>query len=167
VTGLQAGVILVALGAGATVIWGQHQDLVKFRDALTAAHDQVSDLTRQLDGLATENGALAMENADLARHLEDTLSLSEAIQARADAAERDLRDARADASDPPPLEVREVRSSADFPIERAMAKDGDTVAGFAEREGSTEAVVRALNPWLEDTRFLSARQTLWVPKRRP
>jgi hypothetical protein len=64
------------------------------------------------------------------------------------------------------LDVREGRGTADFPIQRAMAEAGDTVAGFAGREGTTEEIVRALNPWLGEATELDGFQTLWVPKRR-
>lgn len=60
----------------------------------------------------------------------------------------------------------EVGGPVDFPIMRAMARPGDTVAVLAAREGTTPDVVRALNPWLPGVQAkLQDRQALWVPKR--
>jgi len=104
--------------------------------------------------------SLETERENLLLELEAALRIGERLSDRVDTLERDLAEARATR-----LDVREIRSPAEFPIERAMAEAGDTVSGFAAREGTTEAVVRALNPWLKDAETLEAFQTLWVPKR--
>lgn len=60
---------------------------------------------------------------------------------------------------------REVLSSADFPVERAMAKDGERLSAFAARERTSSAVLKALNPWLDETTPLKSFQVLWIPKK--
>ncbi|WP_155976152.1 hypothetical protein [Novispirillum itersonii] len=60
-----------------------------------------------------------------------------------------------------------VGGRVDFPIMRGMAREGDTVATFAKREGTTPDVVIALNPWLKGQKGgqLADRASLWIPKR--
>ncbi len=159
VTGVMAVLAIVAILVLSGVVWRQQIVVSDLRAALTEAR-------READTLGEHAELLSVENGDLARHLEQALSLSETIQARADAMEIALEQARAEAESARQtrLQVREVRGTADFPIERAMAKAGDTVIGFAAREGTTEDVLRALNPWLDGAGTLSAWQTLWVPK---
>jgi|GEM_PF-2882882 len=149
---------LAVVGLAGLVLF-QAQTVADLRGTLAQVRAEAQVEAERADRLADENG-------DLARHLEDALSLSETIQARADSMERELARSRAETAEAreTQLEVREVRGTADFPIERAMAEAGDTVEGFAVREGTTEAVVRALNPWLDGTETLSAWQTLWIPK---
>lgn len=59
-----------------------------------------------------------------------------------------------------------VGGRVDFPVLRGMAREGDTVATFAKREGTTPDVVLALNPWLKGHKgALADRASLWIPKR--
>lgn len=154
-----ATLAIVAVLVLSGMVWRQQTTVSDLRTAL-------ADARREADTLRERAELLAVENGDLAHHLENALTLSETIQVRADAMEIALEQARAEADSArrTRLEVREVRGTADFPIERAMAEAGDTVSGFAAREGTTEAVLRALNPWLDGADTLSAWQTLWVPK---
>lgn len=140
----------LALGAGIGVYgWKVLQD----REAA------VADLRAERQDLSARLATVTAERDTLVAELEAALRIGEDLSLRVDALQADLAEARSTR-----LEVREVRGTADFPIERAMARGGDTVAAFAEREGTTEAVVRALNPWLGETATLDGFQTLWVPK---
>ncbi|MBB4266647.1 LysM peptidoglycan-binding domain-containing protein [Roseospira visakhapatnamensis] len=159
----------VAVVGVSVIAWRQATTVADLRATLEKTEREAVALREQAD-LLTE------ENADLAQALDGSLDLNETIQDRADDTEIELDRLRAalervraeaDAARQTRLQVREVRGTADFPIERAMAEAGDTVAGFAAREGTTEAVVRALNPWLDGADSLSAWQTLWVPKTDP
>lgn len=59
----------------------------------------------------------------------------------------------------------EVGGRLDLPIHRAFARPGDTLSAIAGREGTTVAILRALNPWLgEGDVALQDRQSLWIPK---
>jgi hypothetical protein len=130
--------------------------------AWVAINDRDATIAEARDDLSQARarmGALEVEQENLLLELEAALRIGERLSDRVDTLERDLAEARGTR-----LEVREIRGTADFPIQRAMADAGDTVAGFAAREGTTEAVVRALNPWLEGTETLETFQTLWVPK---
>lgn len=61
----------------------------------------------------------------------------------------------------------DVGGSVDFPVQRGMARAGDTVETFARREGTTVEVVRALNPRLSSAAAaLANRETVWLPKTR-
>ncbi|MQX37986.1 LysM peptidoglycan-binding domain-containing protein [Roseospira navarrensis] len=119
----------------------------------------LADLRAERQSLREQVGTLVGERDTLVTELEAALRIGERLSKRVDALEANLAEARETR-----LEVREVRGTADFPIQRAMARAGDTVAGFAAREGATEDVVRALNPWLDGSTDLDAWQTLWVPK---
>ncbi|KAA5607603.1 hypothetical protein F1188_02260 [Roseospira marina] len=119
----------------------------------------LADLRAERQALRSQVGALAEERDAVVRELEAALRIGEGLSARVDQLEADLAEANRTR-----LEVREVRGTADFPIQRAMAEAGDTVSAFAAREGTTDAVVRALNPWLGNTTELDGWQTLWVPK---
>lgn len=145
-------VALVALIGGGVYGWTVLSDCHEARaaqaDALERARVRIASQTAEHETLVAE--------------LEAALRIGERLSGQVDALEADLEEARATR-----LEVREVRGTADFPILRAMAREGESVAGFAEREQTTEAIVRALNPWLEDdAEALESWQTLWVPKPR-
>ena len=146
--------IVAALSVTAAIsVGGFAWVVISDRDAAIAeARDDLSQARARAESLQVERENLLLE-------LEAALRIGERLSKRVDTLERDLMEARDTR-----LEVREVRGTADFPIERAMAEAGDTVAGFAAREGTTEAVVRALNPWLEGAEALETFQTLWVPK---
>jgi hypothetical protein len=146
--------IVVALSVTAAIlVGGLAWVVISDREATIAqARDDLSQARARAESLQVERENLLLE-------LEAALRIGERLSKRVDTLERDLMEARDTR-----LEVREVRGTADFPIQRAMADAGDTVAGFAAREGTTEAVVRALNPWLEGTETLETFQTLWVPK---
>lgn len=142
---------VAAAGVVAAVAWTRMQE----RDAhIAALQGQVADLRGQLTSAESARDGVVDE-------LEAALRIGERLSARVDALESDLAEAQQTR-----LDVREVRGTADFPILRAMARSGDTVAAFAAREGTTEAVVRALNPWLDGATDLDGWQTLWIPKPR-
>ncbi|MBB4286804.1 hypothetical protein [Roseospira goensis] len=148
---LIATLAVLTLAAGAAVAWQALAD----RDA------HIARLATERQALRDQVAALEARRATLVSELEAALRIGERLSDRVDVLEADLAEARATQ-----LEVREVRGTADFPIQRAMAQAGDTVAGFADREGTTAAMVRALNPWLDGTETLDGFQTLWIPKPR-
>lgn len=60
---------------------------------------------------------------------------------------------------------REIMSSADFPVERAMGNGGERLSDFAARERTSVAVLKALNPRLDESAPLKPFQVLWIPKK--
>jgi len=123
-------------------------------------HDAaLADVRAERQALRENIEALTAERDTVVEQLEAALRIGEGLSARVDQLEAELAETKATR-----LEVREVRGTADFPIQRAMARAGDTVATFAAREGTTEPVVRAINPWLGDAKDLDGWQTLWIPK---
>lgn len=112
--------------------------------------------------LAVALTVLAIENEELKAKLAALQNERDGLTRRLDAMEADLAAVTRDLE--AALAPQEIASSADFPILRAMARRGDTVATFAAREGTTEAVVRALNPWLGEDAGLLFGQRLWVPR---
>lgn len=143
--------VVALIGAGAygwTV-------LSECRDARAAQAEALEKARVQIASQKAEHETLVAE-------LEAALRIGERLSGKVDALQADLEEARSTR-----MEVREIRSTADFPILRAMARQGESVADFADREETTEAIVRALNPWLDDeTEALESWQTLWVPKPR-
>jgi len=121
----------------------------------------LADFRAERQALREHIGTLTVERDAVVQELEAALRIGERLSAQVDQLEAELAEASATR-----LEVREVRGTADFPIQRAMARAGDTVATFAAREGATESVVRAINPWLGDANDLDGWQTLWIPKAR-
>lgn len=148
---LGALVVVVALGVGGAISW----------HAVNVRNVRLEALGADLAKARTDIQALTDQRDTALEELDAALRINARLSARVDALGNDLAQARQTR-----LEVREIRGTADFPIQRAMAREGDTVVGFARREGTTEAVVRALNPWLDGTETLESWQTLWVPKPR-
>ncbi len=147
---LAALLALVALAGGGYYGWTVLRDC---QAVCSAQAEALVQARTRIAGLAAERDALATE-------LETARSVGTDLSARVAQLQADLDEARSTR-----LDVREIRGTADFPILRAMARGGDTVAGFAAREQTTEAVVRSLNPWLaDDVTTLESWQTLWVPK---
>lgn len=127
----------VALAVGAVVGVKSRDRAI---DALTtqqiAAQRQTEAVTAEKDALAAQVETLTRQVASLKTQLDGTYA------------------------------AVEVGGPVDFPVLRGMARPGDTVKRFAEREGTTPTVVRALNPWLKDDQTaLKNRQALWIPKR--
>jgi len=147
---LAAALALLALLGGGTYAWVLVRDCQAARAAQELALAKLRD---NVAGLEAERDALVSE-------LEAALLIGEQLSERVDGLQKDLEEARATR-----MEVRQIRGTADFPILRAMARGGDTLAEFAVREKTSEEIVRALNPWLgDDVSTLESWQTLWVPK---
>jgi len=58
---------------------------------------------------------------------------------------------------------QQIDGPAQFPINRVLAREKDTVLSLASREKTTPDVIYALNPWLEDGKALMAGQAIWIP----
>jgi len=133
---------LAVVVAGATAGTGAGIRALEARDAAIAA------ATERLRQAEQDIGGLRQENTRLADQMEDLLTEIGTLQDQLD-------DARA---------PREIGGPVDFPIQRGMARAGDTLHSFAAREGTTVEVLRALNPWLApDQSGLKGRQALWIP----
>ncbi|MEQ8736691.1 MAG: LysM domain-containing protein [Rhodospirillaceae bacterium] len=65
------------------------------------------------------------------------------------------------------LQPKLVSGPARFPISRVLARQGDTVSKLAQREGTSSAVIQALNPWLDGKTDLIASQAIWIPNPEP
>ncbi|WP_413203668.1 LysM peptidoglycan-binding domain-containing protein [Rhodospirillum sp. A1_3_36] len=120
-----------------------------------AEKDRMVDyLLSDLDRMRTDKEQLSKENAQLSQDIE---TLSEQL----DGLKTEVASAKKDAEDF--LVPQEIGGTADFPIERGMAKGSESVATFAKREGTTIEVLKALNPWLDPNQPLKKFQTLWIP----
>lgn len=142
--GLKAA-LLLALIAVIALTMGMH-----------IAVDRRDDLIRSLAAAANQNrtevARLESENAHLAQQMEILLQEIGTLNIRLDET----------------YAPREVGGMVDFPIERGMARRGDTLDAFAKREGTTIETLRALNDWLpqnDATLKLADRQMLWIPKK--
>lgn len=149
---LLAAALVALIGAGAYYGW----------TVLSACRDARAAQAEALEKARVQIASRKAEHETLVAELEAALRIGERLSGKVDALQADLEEARSTR-----MEVREIRSTADFPILRAMARQGESVTDFADREGTTEPIVRALNPWLDDdTEALESWQTLWVPKPR-
>lgn len=111
----------------------------------------IINLASSLQQSRTDIGRLESENAQLAMQMETLLQEIGTLNARLD-----------DSYTP-----RDIGGMVDFPVQRGMARRGDTLESFARREGTTVATVRELNDWLPDDTSalkLADRQMLWIPK---
>lgn len=107
--------------------------------------------------LEEESAALARDNAALHKSLDAAQSRAATVAEEKAALEREVMET---------MVPREVSSSADFPVERGMARSGERLADFAARENTSVEVLKALNPWLDDAAPMKAFQTLWLPVKR-
>ncbi|MGB0694024.1 MAG: LysM peptidoglycan-binding domain-containing protein [Rhodospirillaceae bacterium] len=117
---------------------------------------------KQIAFLLSDRDQIQAEQDRLRGEVEAGLNRIAELEAALESANQDREDLQTDMDEF--MVPREIGSPADFPIERAMAKPGETLADFATREGTTEEVLRALNPWLDGhSGGLKKFQTLWIP----
>lgn len=118
--------------------------------ALEASTDRLIQAQEQITALEAENQALAQHIEALLQEVGDQGGTIESLR-------RDLDNS---------FQPQEIGSPVDFPIVRGMARAGDTLSAFAQREKTTPEVLRALNPWLPagGNPALENRQILWIPR---
>ncbi|ABC22532.1 hypothetical protein F11_08920 [Rhodospirillum rubrum F11] len=142
-------VVILGAGLGGGALWARHT---------LAEKDRLVDyLLADVERLRQSSSRLAEENSQLARDLE-TLRADLASEKQARAAQQTTIEES--------MVPREIGSKADFPVERGMARPGESVSDFAKREKTSVSVLKALNPWLDEAKPLQHYQTLWLPIRR-
>lgn len=139
---------------GAAAVWMAQQ--VAARDARIAVLAPELERLRALERVFDDERTVLMDQLVLVEQERD--------RARADLAHERTRLADLEREVVETMVPREILSAADFPVERAMARGGETLEAFALRERTTVPVLTALNPWLKTGSTLSAYQTLWVPR---
>ncbi len=147
-----SGILVVLLVIGA--VWG--------RSALSEQERLVDYLMADVERLQKEVELLSGESADLAAEMDDLRAEKAVADEALAATQKTLKDVRRNVTEE--MVPREVNSTADFPIERGMAKNDESVADFAKREGTSVEVLKALNPWLDPKQPLKRFQALWLPK---
>ncbi|GEO81770.1 LysM peptidoglycan-binding domain-containing protein [Pararhodospirillum oryzae] len=125
---------------------------------VTQQRHQIATLSRDGERLRAALALAEEDGASLARRLEDAEQGRERALADLATLQRTVDET---------MVPREVGGSADLPVERAMSRQGETLAAFAARENTTVAVLKALNPWADETRVLQAYQLFWLPKPAP
>ncbi|MCF8480843.1 MAG: LysM peptidoglycan-binding domain-containing protein [Rhodospirillum sp.] len=140
--------LIVVLASSLVIGWFWADQRLSEKDRM------VDYLLSDVDQMRTDNTRLGEENAQLSREIES-------LSVQVDTLKADVATAKKEAD--ATLVPQEIGSNADFPIERGMAKGGESVETFAKREGTSIEVLRALNPWLDPKQPLKKFQTLWLP----
>ncbi|CCG09741.1 LysM peptidoglycan-binding domain-containing protein [Pararhodospirillum photometricum] len=145
---LVLAVALLAAGLGGGALWSY--------TALTQREIRLAELSLEVTRLRAALALLEEER----QSLEDRLG---PLELERDAAREALAQQRKIMEET--MVPREIGGHADFPIHRGMAQAGDTLASFAAREETSVSVLKALNPWVDESKPFAAYQTLWLPRR--
>lgn len=154
ISGLLMVVVIVGALVTGTLITTQKREIA------TLGTD-IDRLRVSLALLEEENATLAQANAALRAEVAAARDQASAQAAEVQATEDQIQSLRREMEET--MVPRAVGSSADFPIERAMAQPGERLAAFAKREGTSVEVLKALNPWVDEDTPLKRFQILWLP----
>jgi hypothetical protein len=140
--------VLVLLASSLVIGWFWATDRLAERDRM------VDYLLADVDRMRGDLANLGEENSRLSEENQGLIEQVETLKATMAETKKEMDET---------MVPREIGSSADFPIERGMAREGESLATFAKREGTSVEVLKALNPWLDPSQPLKKYQTMWLP----
>ena len=108
---------------------------------------RISDFEERIENLESDKIALELV---IDKHVEKNASLSSIVREQ----EIELNGL---------YRPKQIDGPAQFPINRVLAREKDTVLSLASREKTTPDVIYALNPWLEGGALLRVGQAIWIP----
>ncbi|MEQ9111225.1 MAG: hypothetical protein RIF37_00610 [Rhodospirillaceae bacterium] len=132
--------------------------IVLFMVAVVLTVSLVTLVVQHIGSLEETIDSLNSKNMRLEKSLEDIEQVNSELRSEVES----LNDQLAEL-----LKPKLVSGPARFPISRVLARQGDTVSKLAQREGTSSAVIQALNPWLNGKTDLIASQAIWIPNPEP